>query len=242
MSNGVYNMDVKKKLVDFGTEVIRLIIEAITNMLSKPIDEFPPPYNMTKRGSAFSPVCGTETVGQNLPLEHFWENVTGQDNIQQSLKGSFGEAFTLAIVKSITDDGTSDVYAATCCQVSSSRACNKMLAGVTQAMKSLLRGLGTARKKTFQTERTQKYTDCETKDDRLSHYINVHKKNLRCWSFCKWQKNKIQPETCLEEEVTDYRDSPLLSKTQAKVRSSSCHQSTESIFYFLVFSLELVRA
>ncbi|XP_038553926.1 microtubule-associated protein 1B-like [Micropterus salmoides] len=234
MSNGVYNMDVKKKLVDFGTEVIRLIIEAITNMLSKPIDEFPPPYNMTKRGSAFSPVCGTETVGQNLPLEHFWENVTGQDNIQQSLKGSFGEAFTLAIVKSITDEvnpvlsetiqaslagGTSNVHAATCCQFSTCGACKEMLAGVTQVMNSFLTGLGTASKKTIQTERTQKHSGHETKDDRVAsaHHKKVHMKKSPCWSFGrKWRKNKVQPEAHLEEEVTDYRDSPLLFETQNK--------------------------
>ncbi|XP_045885558.1 microtubule-associated protein 1B-like isoform X3 [Micropterus dolomieu] len=234
MSNGVYNMDVKKKLVDFGTEVIRLIIEAITNMLSKPIDEFPPPYNMTKRGSAFSPVCGTETVGQNLPLQHFWENVTGQDNIQQSLKGSFGEAFTLAIVKSITDEvnpvlsetiqaslagGTSNVHAATCCQFSTCGACKEMLAGVTQVMNSFLTGLGTASKKTIQTERTQKHSGHETKDDRVAsaHHKKVHMKKSPCWSFGrKWRKNKVQPEAHLEEEVTDYRDSPLLFEMQNK--------------------------
>ncbi|XP_044076867.1 dentin sialophosphoprotein-like [Siniperca chuatsi] len=215
ISKGVKNMDVKYKLTDMGMEVIRVVIDTINDILSK-----------ETRKPTFSHVCGMEAVGQKLPLELLRENFHfAEDKIQQSLKGSFGEALcdvigsdtsvsitpkiTQAIVKWITDNlnsalseaiqallaGGSNVHAASCCQFSSCRACNEMLAGVIQAMKSLLTGPGTARKKTIQTERTQKHSDGESKDDRL-----VNNKKSQRWSIGKWWKNKVQPVSDKEME------------------------------------------
>ncbi|XP_035858451.1 uncharacterized protein LOC116051614 isoform X4 [Sander lucioperca] len=237
ISRGVYNTDVKDKLAHNCAEVLRLVIETITDILSQAMNQFAHPHATLTRGSPTSfQACGA--VGQNFVLT--------EDNLQQSLKNTFGEAycevigtdtsvsitpkFTEAIMRAITDEvnsilsetiqaslsgGSSHVRSDTCCKFSSCRACKKML--VIRAIKSLL----------TQFE-TQKQSDCESKDDRLTdeHTAKVHEKKSPWWScFRKLLKKKVHPVS--DEQMDEaVRLSP--NKLSSGHRLSSSPQATSS--------------
>lgn len=223
ISREVYNLDVKERLADMCVEVLKLVIETITDVLSQAI------YQSARPSSQ---VCGTEVVGQKLLSELLRE----EDNISQSLKGSLGEAFcdvvgantsisvspkfTEAIVRAITnevssvlsqsvqvslDGGTSNVHAVTCCQFSSCRTCKEILARVLCAMNTFLTVVPRAAMK--KTNRT----------------IKVHKKTSLWWScFHKGRKNKVHPISV--DEALKLSSSKLSSrhKDSSSPRATSC--------------------
>ncbi|XP_028432307.1 uncharacterized protein LOC114554581 [Perca flavescens] len=237
ISKGVYNTDVKDKLAHNCAEVLRLVIETITDILSQAMNQFAQPHaTLTRRSPTSSQACGA--VGQNFVFT---------DNLQQSLKTTFGEAycevigtdtsisitpkFMEAIMRAITDEvnsvlsetiqaslsgESSHVRSDTCCKFSSYRASKKML--VIRAIKSLLTHF-----------ETQKHSDCESKDDRLTveHTVKVHEKKSPWWScFRKLLKKKVHPVS--DEQMDEaVRLSP--NKLSSGHRLSSSPQATSSI-------------
>ncbi|XP_034721276.1 uncharacterized protein LOC117940004 [Etheostoma cragini] len=213
-SKGVYNTNVKDKLARTCAEVLRLVIETLTDVLSQATNPLGPPDATLTRSPTSS-----QAVRQNL--------VFTEDTLQQSLKTTLGEAyceaigtdksvgikptFTEAVMRAIHNEvnsvlsetgPSSHVCPDTRCKLSSCRACNKML--VIQAIKSLLAQ--------FQTRLSE--------DDRLTdeHAVKIHKKKSPWWICLRnlLKKKKVHPvsDEQMDQAVT-FVSSGLYSSPQA---------------------------
>ncbi|KAM7382852.1 hypothetical protein PAMP_002551 [Pampus punctatissimus] len=215
---GVYNMHVKEQIVEMCMEVLRLIIEAVTNTLSQAIDQFAP-----EQGTSISPTCSqehnTEQVDQNSSAEESF-HIT-DDDIQNNVKSSFDEALSDALnlkgvmspkfpnvmmktltkyinsVLSETIKASLEKESAICCQFSCCRQCKKVLMGIVRANESC-------------------------KDTSSSEEVLEEPKWMWWSCFRRWCKDKGQ--TALERHVKILVKQPPedLCSSSSQAASTSC--------------------
>eukprot|EP00064_Thunnus_orientalis_P006672 superscaffoldBa00000707_g6690 len=252
IKRGVYNMDVKEQIIDMGMEVLWLAVEAITNTLSQAINQFAPQYG-TVTSPTCSQKCSTEQVGQNLPSKLLRESFDiTDDNIQKSVKSSFGKAFcdvissdrtieippqlTTVLVKTVTDELnyilSKSIQASLDGGYSSVSTVPCCLFSSCRKCKEMLMGVVATMKfwLTFQDiASNQRDSDPQTYNDRFEAASNSKdpKRNLLWWScLMRWWKGKSRKASKEHVEQDVELPGDIRSLTP-QATSTSCSDDNE---------------